>query len=70
MTTAAMGVTYPDAGVTAASPTTMPVAIPRVLGRPSSQESIIQTRPAVAAEVLVVNRAFTATPLAARALPR
>src|SRR5512136_1111138 len=65
----AMGVMKPDAGVTAARPTTIPVAIPRVLGRPSSQERTIQTRPAVAADVLVVRRAFTATPFAARAEP-
>ena len=64
MTMAAMGVIKPEAGVTAARPTTMPVAMPRVLGRPSSQPRSIQTTPAAAAEVLVVSRAFTATPLA------
>jgi len=63
------GVMNPEAGVTAARPTTIPVAIPRVLGLPSSQESTIHTRPAVAAEVLVVRRAFTATPFAAKAEP-
>src|SRR5512138_3516440 len=66
---AVSGVTKPQAGVTEASPTTIPVAMPSGLGRPSSQERSIQTRPAVAAEVFVVRRAFTATPLAASALP-
>ena len=66
---AARGVTNPQAGVTAASPTTIPVEIPSVLGLPSSQDSSIQTRPAEAADVLVVTRALTATLFAPRALP-
>ena len=56
ITRADSGDTKPEAGVTAARPTTMPVAIPKVLGRPSSQLKTIQTNPAMAAELLVVKR--------------
>src|SRR5512139_288703 len=63
------GVTKPAAGVIATSPTTAPVTMPSTLGLLSLQLRNIQTTVAAAAAVLVVTRAFTASPLAASALP-
>ena len=67
---AAMESTYPAAGVIATSPQTAPVAAPVAEGFPqSTQSTVIQLRAAKAAAILVVTRAFTATPLIASALP-
>jgi hypothetical protein len=62
-------VTKPAAGVIATKPTTAPVTIPNTLGLLSFQLRNIHTSPAVAAAVLVVTRALTASPLAANELP-
>src|SRR6185503_7904144 len=66
---AAIGVTNPAAGVIATRPTTAPVTIPSTLGLLSRQLRNIHTTAAAAAAVLVVTRAWTANPFAARALP-
>src|SRR5512147_3052418 len=69
MAIAASGVTKPAAGVIATNPTTAPVTMPSTLGLLSLQLRNIQATAAAAAAILVVTRAFTASPLAANALP-
>src|SRR5512146_2009242 len=66
---AAKGVTKPAAGVTAASPATAPVTIPRAEGARCLQERSIHVVAAAAAAVLVVTKALAAIPLAAKAEP-
>src|SRR5262249_10642192 len=70
MPRAPMGVSKPAAGVTATSPATAPEAAPSTVGLPRELHSVsIQPRAAAAAAVFVVVKAWTARPLAARALP-
>src|SRR5262249_24273747 len=70
MTRAPMGVTNPAAGVTATRPATAPDAAPSTVGLPRELHSVsIQPRAAAAAAVFVVEKACTASPLAASALP-
>src|SRR5688500_9312674 len=66
----AMGVTNPAAGVTATSPATAPDAAPSTVGFPRDIHSVnIQPSAAAAVAVLVVVKAWPASPLAASALP-
>src|SRR2546428_11643434 len=70
MTTEAIGVTYPDAGVIATRPATAPEAAPSTVGLPRLIHSVnIQPSAAAAAAVLVAVNALAARPLASRALP-
>ena len=70
ITIAAIGVTKPAAGVIATSPATAPEAAPSTVGLPRELHSVnIQARAAAAAAVLVVMKAWAASPLAASALP-
>src|ERR1700736_241589 len=70
MTTAAMGVTNPAAGVMATRPATAPEAAPSTVGLPRDDHSVnIQPSAAAAVAVLVVMNACAARPLAASALP-
>src|SRR5215475_3708649 len=70
MTSAAIGVTKPAAGVTATSPATAPDAAPRTVGLPRELHSVnIHASAAAAVAVLVVVKACAARPLAASALP-
>src|SRR5215831_1168270 len=67
---AAIGVTKPAAGVMATRPATAPEAAPSTVGLPRVDHSVnIQPRAAAAAAVLVVVKAWAASPLAPRALP-
>src|SRR5512133_1168419 len=62
--------TYPEAGVTVASPATAPVITPSTLGRPWRAHSTnIQTVAAVAADTWVAASVMPAVPFAASALP-
>src|SRR6266699_1393604 len=66
----ASGVTYPEAGVMATSPTTRPVAAPTAVALPLRiQSRQVQVTMAVAAAVLVAVKAWAARPLAASADP-
>src|SRR5262245_53917321 len=66
----ARGVTKPDAGVTATSPATAPLAAPSTVGLPRPSHSApIQDSAAAAVAVLVATNALVASPLAASALP-
>src|SRR5499433_3733934 len=70
MITAAIGVTYPEAGVIATSPATAPDAAPSTVGLPRLIHSVnIQPSAAAAAPVLVAVNALAARPLASSALP-
>src|ERR1700675_3744836 len=70
ITMEAMGVTKPAAGVTATSPATAPEAAPSTVGLPREPHSVnIPARAAAAVAVLVVVKAWAASPLAASALP-
>src|SRR4030095_9752561 len=70
MTSAAMGVTKPAAGVTATSPATAPEAAPSTVGLPRELHSVnIHASAAAAVAVFVVMNAWAARPLAASALP-
>src|SRR5262245_9391331 len=70
MTSARHGRTYPDAGVTATRPATMPDASPSAVGLPLCHHSAtIQLRAAAAAATCDAVRADAASPLAAPALP-
>src|SRR2546426_9864061 len=70
MTTEAIGVTYPDAGVIATRPATAPEAAPSTVGLPRIVHSVnIQPSAAAAAAVLVARNALAARPLASSALP-
>src|SRR5918995_3094809 len=70
MRTDAAGVTNPAAGVMATSPATAPTAAPSTEGVPlCSQLMVTQVMAAIAAAVLVVTKAFAASPLAPTALP-
>ncbi len=67
---AEMAFTYPAAGVIATNPATAPEHKPNTVGLPLCHHSInAQLKPAAAAAVLVTTNAFTARPLAAKALP-
>src|SRR4051794_41122944 len=64
------GVTKPQAGVITTSPATAPEQNPSTLGLPLIIHSIIgQTNEATAVAMVVVVKAFAATPSAATALP-
>src|SRR6266513_2891739 len=68
--TDASGVTYPEAGVIATSPTTRPVAAPTAVALPLRiQSRQVHVTMAIAAAVLVAVKAWAARPLAARADP-
>src|SRR5512136_227413 len=68
--TAPVGVTYPEAGVTAARPAIAPVIIPSVVGfLYFSESSTDQTSPAVAPAICVTANAFPARPDDFKALP-
>ena len=69
MTIAAIGVTYPAAGVIATRPATAPETNPSELGFPCTQETSIHAIAAAAAAVLVVTNASAARPFASTALP-
>src|SRR6266851_3370326 len=70
ITIAAIGVTKPAAGVMATSPATAPEAAPSTVGLPRDDHSVnIQPSAAAAVAVLVVMKAWAASPLAASALP-
>ena len=70
MTNAPAGPTKPAAGVTVASPATMPVTAPRTLGFPErDHSSIIQVNAPAAPEMCVTVIAMAALPSAAIALP-
>src|SRR2546426_9942250 len=70
MTTAAIGVTKPAAGVIPTRPATAPEAAPSTVGFPRELHSVsIQPRAAAAAAVFVVVKACAAKPLAPSALP-
>src|SRR5208337_1985846 len=67
---AAMGVTYPAAGVIATRPATAPETNPSELGLPPwAHETSSHAIAATAVAVLVVTKALTARPFAATALP-
>ena len=68
--TAAIGLTKPEAGVTATRPATAPVIMPSIVGRLLNlQSSTAQVMPAAAPAMCVATRAPAASPPAARALP-
>src|SRR5262249_47124170 len=70
ITTAASGVTKPDAGVIATRPATAPEAAPSIVGFPVLIHSaIIQPNAAVEAAVCVAMNALDARPFAPRADP-
>src|SRR5262245_45492402 len=70
ITSDAIGVTKPAAGVTATRPATAPEAPPSTVGFPRELHSVnIHASAAAAAAVLVVVNAWAARPLAASALP-
>ena len=69
MIIAAMGVTYPAAGVIATSPATAPLTNPSELGFPWIQLTMSQAIAPAAAAVFVVTNAWAASPCAPRALP-
>jgi hypothetical protein len=67
---AAMGSTYPEAGVIATSPATAPLAAPSAVGLPRTIHSVpIHDSDAAAAAMWVATIADAARPLAASALP-
>src|SRR6058998_1178919 len=70
MTSDAIGVTKPDAGVTATRPATAPDAAPRIVGLPARTHSA-NSHPsaAAAAAVLVLTNAVAASSLEEVALP-
>ena len=70
MRTAENGPIYPEAGVTAASPATTPLATPSTEGFPRCIHSTtIHTNAPVAAAAWVARKAVPATPFAPNALP-
>ena len=70
MMIAAIGVTYPAAGVIATRPATAPETNPSELGLPPwAHETSIHAIAAAAAAVLVVTNATAARPFASTALP-
>src|ERR1051326_6118333 len=70
MTRDAIGVTNPDAGVTATSPATAPEAAPMMVGFPDRNHSAkSQPSAAAAAAVLVLTNAVAASSLDDVALP-
>ena len=70
MSIAPSGPTLPAAGVIVASPATMPVAIPTIVGLPPFIHSIaIHVKAPVAALICVTNMAMPAKPSAAHELP-